>query len=160
MTDDTEPHLADSLVGRTITAAETNDDTDTVTLTLDDGRTIDASITDPGASWEAVSFSELSRRIDERDRKLLQNGVDRNDVQADQVLEQYGTWAVTEYGLEHLAGNYGDTGSGHYAIERDSVHSGDWELHMAEKRWCHMYDFLRALYDARSRWPRAASGSA
>lgn len=98
----------------------------------------------PGDSWKAVNLLDFVREQDEADARLREYGRQYNDL--DEILTQHGSWVVTEYGLEHL-------GTGSYAIPKERVHEPDWALHMAEKQWVNMHDFLLALGDARWRWP-------
>jgi 5-methylcytosine-specific restriction endonuclease McrA len=68
------------------------------------------------------------------------------------ILQQYGTWAVTEYGVECLVTTY--------FFDRGRVHEPDWIAHMSStKTWCCMPDFMDALNDARLRWPREVKNS-
>lgn len=70
-----------------------------------------------------------------------------NDV--DPILERFGTWVVTEYGLECL--------TVHYAVEKRRLRETDWLDHMIHKTWVVAYDFSDALTAARDRfWPRPA----
>lgn len=72
----------------------------------------------------------------ERDALLLKHGIDFYDVKPEQVRRQFGTWAVTDYGLECLADEY--------AIEKKRLRENDWLDHMAGKTWVDMRDFLAA----------------
>lgn len=54
----------------------------------------------------------------------------------DGVLERYGTWAVTAYGVESLTHEY--------AIEAARLWL-DWETHLAMKRWVVLADARAAL---------------
>lgn len=75
----------------------------------------------------------------------------RVDLDLSPILERFGTWAVTTYGLECLT---------HYCpIEKDRLDEPDWEKHMGNKRWINYGDFQQALYAAqeyhgRSRIPK------
>lgn len=62
------------------------------------------------------------------------------------VLERYGSWVVTLYGVECLTIPYW--------VEFDRVNEPDWEEHMAGKRWCDLFDFGAALASARRRFNR------
>lgn len=53
------------------------------------------------------------------------------------VIERFGTWVVSTYGLECLTMDY--------PIKLNRVEELDWVLHMSEKGWVKMYDFVRAL---------------
>jgi 5-methylcytosine-specific restriction endonuclease McrA len=88
-------------------------------------------------------MSDVTREQDERDAAYLANAPN-ND--ASPILHQFHSWAVTEYGIEHL-------GDAYYPIEKDRVHESDWARHMADKGWVRMRDFLAALDHARSIWP-------
>ena len=50
------------------------------------------------------------------------------------IFFQYGTWAVTDYGLECL--------TEYYVIEGKRVSETDWPKHMDDKGWVEMKDFL------------------
>jgi hypothetical protein len=58
-----------------------------------------------------------------------------------EIVNQYGTWAVTKYGVEALQTAY--------SISKDRLRQNRWLLHMSEKTWVNMHDFLRAFYDGR-----------
>lgn len=62
------------------------------------------------------------------------------------VIERFGTWVVTLYGVESLMYPY--------FIGYDRVDEPDWESHMRAKSWCVMYDFSRALFCARKKASR------
>ena len=57
------------------------------------------------------------------------------------IIQRFGTWAVTTYGLECL--------SVYYAIEFHRVNETDWIEHLATKKWAVLEDFARALRYAR-----------
>jgi len=80
------------------------------------------------AKLASTSVQELRRRY----------GVSR-------VRTQYGSWAVTAYGLECLCEDY--------AIEKSRLWESDWEAHMAEKTWVLMEDFSVAFRAAREAYP-------
>lgn len=61
------------------------------------------------------------------------------------ILVRFGSWAVTEYGLECL--------DEAYYFTKDRVHEGDWLKHMSGKGWVNMADFSGALENAKLRWP-------
>jgi hypothetical protein len=58
------------------------------------------------------------------------------------VIRRYGSWAVTEYGLECLTESY--------TIPKKRLNSDFWLPHMLEKRWCEPADFADALDGARA----------
>lgn len=60
------------------------------------------------------------------------------------VHKQFGSWAVTTYGLECLTDQY--------AIEKSRLAESDWEYHMSGKTWVLMEDFAAALRAARTRY--------
>ena len=66
----------------------------------------------------------------------------RNDVS--DVLEQYGTWAVTTFGVECLID--------HYPIDKEGLSDPDWLEHMAKKTWVLLDDFHAALEAGRQRY--------
>jgi hypothetical protein len=65
------------------------------------------------------------------------------------IIHEFGTWAVTHYGVESLTTPY--------AIEWQRVHESDWVSHMAGKRWVDVRDFIRALDMAREVFPKASA---
>jgi hypothetical protein len=62
------------------------------------------------------------------------------------ILQHYGTWAVTEDGIECLVADY--------HVARDRIHEPDWVRHLSEKIWAVRDDIERAFKDARERWPQ------
>ena len=61
-------------------------------------------------------------------------------IRRDSVVDRFGTWVVTKYGLECLATPY--------AIEKGRLWENEsypWPRHMAEKVWVNMKDFLAAF---------------
>ncbi len=58
------------------------------------------------------------------------------------IRKQYGSWAVTDYGLECLT-NY-------YPISRKRLFEPYWESHMADHTWVLFEDFSEALKRART----------
>lgn len=82
--------------------------------------------------------------IEESDEHLAREAGTRLEV--GKIVKQFGTWAVTEYGLECLAH--------YYPIDRERIFSKDkatwdWPRHMSTKRWIDMSDFLDAYASAR-----------
>lgn len=75
------------------------------------------------------------------DTALLADAKKRN--QLSKIVKQFGTWALTTYGMESL--------TWHYHISRDQLlESKDdypWPKHMGAKTWVNLADF-RACYDA------------
>lgn len=69
------------------------------------------------------------------------------------LLVQFGTWAVTSYGLEHI-----DEYHYHIGFAQIVGDDGHWIKHMMEKSWVVMEDFLLAyhtckqLFDAMKRY--------
>jgi 5-methylcytosine-specific restriction endonuclease McrA len=83
-----------------------------------------------------------------RDEELIAEA--RRRFEVGQVIEQFGAWAVTDYGIECL--------TQHYPIEkrrfRTVADADRLTLHLSSKRRIHMTDFLRCLAAARRRyWP-------
>lgn len=81
------------------------------------------------------------------DAEYLKNAP-ANEIKRKEIIKQFGSWAVTRYGLQSL--------SFHYAIEAtrlwESHTSGrgwTWESHMKGKRWVVQGDFLAGLKAAR-----------
>lgn len=57
------------------------------------------------------------------------------------ILKRFGTWAVTEYGIECLTSSY--------AIPSDRLSEPDWLPHVGHKTWVVYEDFRDAYYFAR-----------
>ena len=53
------------------------------------------------------------------------------------VVNRFGAWVVTTYGIECL--------DRYYPIELSRVNESGWIRHMSEKNWVHMPDFISAL---------------
>lgn len=80
--------------------------------------------------------------------EYVRRAQERYDV--GEVVEQFGSWAVTDYGLECLEREY--------AIEKKRLFDPDWAYHMAGKHWVDMADFMEALYAAqRYYYPKRAA---
>jgi hypothetical protein len=66
-------------------------------------------------------------------------------MRTSRAIKQFGTWAVTTYGVESL--------TMHYPIARDRLNECEaeytWEQHMADKNWVNMDDFREAMDFAR-----------
>lgn len=62
-------------------------------------------------------------------------------VRTSRIIRQYGSWAITVFGLECTERSY--------PIAKDCVHETDWLDHMASKRWVNATDFEAALTFAR-----------
>lgn len=88
------------------------------------------------------SAGELDRFYKEQNARLRAHGIAYNEVVEDQILAQFGSWAVTTYGLECL--------DSPYAIPKERLGKHDHILHMAEKNWVVMYDFVRAFRAAQA----------
>jgi hypothetical protein len=69
----------------------------------------------------------------------IEEAVNRFEISP--IIERFGTWVVTTYGIECL--------SIHYPIEADRVNETDWGSHMQTKKWVVIDDFINALYYAR-----------
>lgn len=78
------------------------------------------------------------------DKDLIAEAKRRFDLSP--VIKQYGTWAITTYGMECLVSYYPikkarlleNEGSGH-----------GWDFHMKTKRWINMNDFLQCFEAAK-----------
>jgi hypothetical protein len=57
------------------------------------------------------------------------------------IVQRFGDWCVTPYGLECLCWPY--------EISKEQLWQRDWAEHMQEKRWCDMVCFSEALAAAR-----------
>jgi hypothetical protein len=73
------------------------------------------------------------------DRQELEEAMKRFDVSP--IIERFGTWAVTTYGIECL--------ERYYPIEFEQVDESDWLDHMKGKTWVDIGDFAEALFYAR-----------
>lgn len=69
------------------------------------------------------------------DPTVLAQAVARFDVSP--IIRRFGTWAVTNYGVEAL--------TTYYPIELARVTESDWLAHMRSKTWVDMRDFAAAL---------------
>ncbi len=91
------------------------------------------------------TMAEAIAEGDAKDAELLEHGIKYCDIERDQVVEQFGTWAATKYGVECL--------EAYYPIDKGRLQQEDWPLQLAEKRLgkgpVNMYDFLLAFYAAR-----------
>jgi len=69
----------------------------------------------------------------------------------EKVIKKFGTWAVTEYGIEHLIDPV-------YEIHKNQVHMDNnhytWKNHMADKNWGNLTDFNTAHDYAMQLWPK------
>lgn len=63
------------------------------------------------------------------------------------IITQFGTWAVTEYGVECLVDMY--------PIGKERLHEPGWVEHLSNKVWVVRADFKAALRAGRHRWPPA-----
>lgn len=57
------------------------------------------------------------------------------------IIERYGSWAVTEFGVECLETQY--------FIPLDEVREPNWINQMRGKVWVNLFDFIRALHHAK-----------
>jgi hypothetical protein len=73
------------------------------------------------------------------DQQKLEEAMKRFDVSP--LIERFGTWAVTTYGVECL--------ERYYPIEFKRVDESDWLDHMNGKTWVNIGDFAEALCYAR-----------
>jgi hypothetical protein len=71
-------------------------------------------------------------------------------MRTSRAIKQFGTWAVTTYGVESL--------TTYCPIARDRLNECEaeytWELHMADKSWVNMDDFRAAMNFARKHFKR------
>ena len=75
---------------------------------------------------------------------ILDRAIKNQDISP--ILVRYGTWVVTEYGIECL--------DKQYAIDKSRVQEEDWSFHMGGKGWVNMIDFNQALNKARKIWSK------
>jgi hypothetical protein len=66
-------------------------------------------------------------------------------LQIHPVIKAFGQWAVTDFGIECTQYSYFFQGA--------RVWDSDWKLHMADKSWVNLRDFVMALDFARETWP-------
>jgi hypothetical protein len=95
-------------------------------------------------------FARLDEEERQRDADLLAKWKEFTDTA---VIEQFGTWVVTDYGVECLTHPYWIDKK---VINRGK-HQSSWEYHMLEKGWLSRvayYDFLHALYFARDHFKK------
>jgi hypothetical protein len=63
------------------------------------------------------------------------------------IIKEFGTWAVTTYGVESLQFPFS------YAIKKDRINENEngytWEKHMEQKNWVNINDFKTAMNFAR-----------
>ncbi len=88
---------------------------------------------------------ELGPELDSREPWITSRGIPEdfmNRLEVSPILRWFGTWAVTEYGVESLNENY--------AFPWNRVDEDDWHRHMSEKCWVVMEDFVAALAYART----------
>lgn len=83
-----------------------------------------------------ITLADMMRDLEVRDMDILANAY-KYDVEV--VIQQFGTWAVTDYGMECLVQ--------FYPIEKRRLRESDWVRHIAGKRWVDMADFTDC-YDA------------
>lgn len=98
------------------------------------------------AELQVFTGEDMARLVEEeaeKDAALLVEATAKLDLSP--VIQQFGTWAVTEYGVECL--------TQYYPIEKHRLFEDEpfwgWWVHMAEKTWVDMFDFGRALAAAR-----------
>jgi hypothetical protein len=102
--------------------------------------------------WPVVTVDELLERYDAglREAREAYDAREAAEAKAEEgyepgeLLEQFGTWGITTHGLECL--------TKHYFIRPVQIGETDWAVHMAEKGWVVMYDFMRALRAAEVRY--------
>lgn len=76
-------------------------------------------------------------------------------MKLNKVIKKYGSWAVTEYGIEHV-------GRLEYFIGKEVIHNSQgfgrtWKDHMSEKRWVNQGDFNAAHDYAMRLWPKKSA---
>ncbi len=91
-------------------------------------------------------FSECETHI-ERKRALVKRWEFDPENQNDTILSGFGTWIVSTAGVECIGDS--NLNPQYYFIERERLPQQDWPLHMEEKTWIVLWDFLRAFYWAR-----------
>lgn len=79
--------------------------------------------------------------VDAADRLAALRRYGQEHFEVGRVVKQFGTWAVTPYGVECLSYYYPIEAS--RLNERTGRHG--WEQQMRDKRWCVYADFLAAL---------------
>lgn len=84
------------------------------------------------------------------DAGLPRDFMDRLDVNP--IRRWFGTWAVTEYGVECL--------TSYYPIPMDRINEMDWSRHMSDKNWVVVEDFDAALRYAREAYNSPKNGAA
>ncbi len=99
-------------------------------------------------AYEAVDSNFESMNIDNFEKVVLahssqiitvKEAISRFELSP--IIKRFGTWAVTNYGVECLAC--------YYPIELERVDELDWLMHMQDKVWTNMNDFEVALLYAR-----------
>lgn len=100
------------------------------------------------------------KEVSDRDSEIMNNARNRWEIGAEfynideyhsniddggdgfpDIITQFGTWAVTEFGVECLTNSY--------HIDADRLEQTDWQSHMSKKEWVNMADFVLALYHGR-----------
>jgi rRNA-processing protein FCF1 len=97
-------------------------------------------------SWQNSRDQEIKKGlgqilIESIGGKLLTLEEAIQSFEIDPIIEIFGTWAVTDYGLECL--------STEYPIEKNRLTELDWVSHMKTKTWVKIFDFIAALEFAR-----------
>jgi hypothetical protein len=68
-------------------------------------------------------------------------------MRTSKIIKEFGTWAVTIYGVESLQFPFS------YPIKKDRINENEggytWEKHMSQKDWVNMKDFKQAIDFAR-----------
>jgi len=95
------------------------------------------AIEERGSAGSIESVLEYRRKQREDEERA------RYDVSP--IIKRFGTWAVTEYGVECMVE--------HYPIEWSRIDEEDWVFHMSLKNWPVMEDFKAALDYARKNRP-------
>lgn len=93
---------------------------------------------------QVYDMAELHSLCERRDQKILKQAQEYAEINEEPLamVEQHGTWAVTESGVEYLFRD-------HYRIDKEDLLDEMWPIHMSEKNWVGMSDFVHAFYAAR-----------
>ena len=90
---------------------------------------------------------ELFRRLDEEQRQAIER-IERlkktklRHFGLGKILAVYGSWAVTDYGVECVKDHI-------YDIQKERLSEMNWVRHMLGKNWVDMRDFCSAYYKGR-----------
>jgi hypothetical protein len=101
--------------------------------------------------WRDRETARALQQQEQARREVLFTPVEilRARHQVSRIIAQYGTWAVTTYGVECLVDDY--------PIEKSRLFETDWIRHVTEKVWVVAEDFIGALQAGRLRYPQRRS---